>query len=350
MSSWTLLHISILQHSFIHSSLNDYSSIQNYLSSPLFSFLFIFIPSHRFPPTNTISTIFLIILHIHKFIHVFTQHTHSLRLIIRSQHQLARCASLTKHKSTEITNTRLMKTVEFFTAQIARVAVDPFLVLVARLLQHGQSRDREDHVLLRVNQGDRSLREDAGWGLHLLRRRFVALYSIRWWFLFHLERMRGFAGPREDDFGHSCAAERAATTQSKKKRQTLIYDAIYEPTVENDPRSPSGSIGIESLRYCCCRLFSVSINKSLCFISFTTRFADSRQLLRISVGLSSFRFIKFISWFSSRIVFSFPWISTWRLRIRKTSRSLASSKSWMRRSLSFISSFAAFNSWRSTSS
>lgn len=40
-SSWTLLHISILQHSFIHSSLNNHSSIQKYLlSSPLFSIFY----------------------------------------------------------------------------------------------------------------------------------------------------------------------------------------------------------------------------------------------------------------------------------------------------------------------
>lgn len=165
-----------------------------------------------------ISTIFLIILHIHKFIHVFTQHTHALRLIIRPQHQLARCASLTKHKSTEITNTRLMKTVEFFTTQIATVPINPLLVIVSRLLQHGEPGDRENHVLLRVTQTDRSLRGDAGWGLYLPRRRFVALCSIHWWFLFRLERMRGFAGSREDDYGHSCSAERAAAIQSIFKR------------------------------------------------------------------------------------------------------------------------------------
>lgn len=45
-----------------------------------------------------------------------------------------------------------MKTVEFFTAQIATIAVDSLLVFVARLLQHRQPRDRQNHVLLRVTQ------------------------------------------------------------------------------------------------------------------------------------------------------------------------------------------------------
>ena len=110
--------------------------------------------------TNTLSTIFLIILHIHKFIHVFTQYTHSFRLVIRSQHQFARCTSLAKHKSTEITNTRLMKTVEFLATQITSVSINPLLVLVSCLLQHGQPRDRQNHILLRISHFQNSLRED----------------------------------------------------------------------------------------------------------------------------------------------------------------------------------------------
>lgn len=195
---------------------NHISQTQTH-QSPLISFHSISSP-YLLSATNTISTIFLTILHIHKFIHVFTQHTHALRLIIRPQHQLARCASLTKHKSTEITNTRLMKTVEFFTTQIATVPINPLFVIVSRLLQHSEPRDRENHVLLRVTERDRSLRGDAGWGLHLLRRRFVALCSIHWWFLFRLERKRGFAGSREDDYKYSCSAERAAIVQSFLKK------------------------------------------------------------------------------------------------------------------------------------